>query len=86
MSPKKYVLPRAFSLSEACTNNVAECNALLIGMKIACELGTQHLEAYGDSMLIINQVRGEFAVRHEYLVPYHITAIQVTGLCETFHV
>ena len=31
-SPQNHVLPRAFSLMEPCSNNVAEYNALLIGL------------------------------------------------------
>jgi len=32
ISPHNHVLPRAFSLTEPCSNNVAEYNALLIGL------------------------------------------------------
>jgi len=71
VSPQSYVIPRAFSLTESCSNNVAEYNALLIGMQIADKIGIKNLEAYGDSKLIVNQVRGEYEVRHEDLVPYH---------------
>ena len=63
--PQNYVIPRAFSLIEPCSNNVAKYNTLLIGMKIADEIGVKNLETYGDSMLIVNQVRGEYEVRHE---------------------
>ena len=36
-SPQNYVLPRAFSLMEPCSNNVAEYNALLIGLQLTHE-------------------------------------------------
>lgn len=64
VSRQGYVIPRVFSLSEPCNNNVAEYNALLIGIKIAGDLGIRYIKAYGDSLLIINQVHGEFEVRH----------------------
>ena len=48
VSPHNYVIPRAVSLTEPCSNNVAEYNALLIGMQLADEIGVKHLEAYGD--------------------------------------
>jgi len=54
ISPQNYVLPRAFSLTEPCSNNVAEYNALLIGLQLAHEMGVRYLEAYDDSKLIIN--------------------------------
>ena len=34
VSPQNYGIPRAFSLTEPCSNNVVEYNALLIGMQI----------------------------------------------------
>ena len=51
VSPRNYVVPRAVSLTEPCSNNVAEYNALLIGMQLADEIGVKNLEAYGDSKL-----------------------------------
>ena len=63
------MIPRAFLLAEPCSNNVAEYNALLIGMQLAEEIGVKHLKAYSDLKLIVNQVRREYEVRHEDLVP-----------------
>ena len=37
VSPENYVL-RAFSLTESCSNNVAEYNALLIGLQLAQQM------------------------------------------------
>lgn len=63
MSPQNYVLPGAFSLIESCSNNIAEYNTLLIGMKITKEISVKNLKVYGDSKLIVNQVCGEYEVR-----------------------
>ena len=63
VSPQNYVIPRAFSLTEPCSNNVVEYNALLIGMQLTDKIGVKNLEAYGDSKPIVNQVRGEYGVR-----------------------
>ena len=62
VSPQNYIILRAFSFNEPCSNNAAEYNTLLIGMQIADEIGVKSLEAYGDSKLIVNQVRGEYEV------------------------
>jgi len=35
ISPENHVFPHAFSLMEPCSNNVAEYNALLIGLHLA---------------------------------------------------
>ena len=63
ISPKNHVLSRAFSLMEPCSNNIAEYNALLIGLQLAQQMGIRYLETYGDSKLIINQVKGESAMK-----------------------
>jgi len=41
---------------------MAEYNTLLIGMQLVDEIKVKHLEAYGNSKLIINRVRGEYKV------------------------
>ena len=86
VSPKNYVIPRVFSLNEPCSNNVAEYNALLIGMQLAPEIGVKHLKAYSDSKLIINRVHGEYEVRYEYLVPYHNVTINMVEKFKSFYI
>ena len=79
ISPQNHVLHRAFSLTESCSNNVTEYNALLIGLQLAHEMGVHYLEVYGDSKLIINQVKGEYEVRHGDLVPYYHAVIKIAS-------
>ena len=88
MSSSKQVptLPRAFPLMESCSNNIVECNALLIGLQLAHRMGVRYLEAYGDSNLIINQVKGEYEVRHEDLVPYYHAVIELANLFDGFYI
>jgi ribonuclease HI len=86
VSSQNYVIPRAFSLTEPCTNNVTEYNALIIGMQPAEEIGVKHLEEYGDSKLIINQVRGEYEVRHEDLIHYHKATVNLAENFKIFYI
>ncbi|XP_020263162.1 uncharacterized protein LOC109839144 [Asparagus officinalis] len=86
ISSQNHILPRAVSLTEPCSNNVAEYNALLVGLDIAKQLGVKHLEAYDDSQLIVNQMKGEYEVRNEHLVPYHIAAITLADSFEGFYI
>ena len=53
------------------TNNVAEYRALLLGIELAKELGADDAEFVGDSMLIVEQVRGKWKVKQEHLRPLH---------------
>ena len=55
-------------------------------MQIADEIGVRNLEAYGDSKLIINQVRGEYKVRHEDLVSYHNATIHMAERYRNFYI
>ena len=48
----RYVLRLHFPTS----NNVAENEALVNGLRIAIELGVRHFDAPGDSQLVIDQV------------------------------
>jgi len=86
ISPQNHVLPRAFSLSTPCSNNVAEYNALLISLQLAHEMGVRYLETYADSKLIVNQVKGEYEVRHEDLVPYHHAVIKMANSFDGFYI
>ena len=54
-----------------------EYDALLIGMQIADEIGVKNLKVYSDSKLIVNQVCGEYEIRHEDLIPYYNTTIHM---------
>ena len=65
---------------------MAEYNALLIGLQLAHEMEVRYFEAYGDSKLIVNQVKGECKVRHEDLVPYYHTVIKMANLFDGFYI
>ena len=53
------------------TNNEAEYTGLLIGFRLAVDLGIKHLVIAGDSNLVINQVFGEWKVKSENLKGLH---------------
>ena len=55
-------------------------------MQIADEIDVKNLEAYGDSNLIVNQVRGEYEVRYEDLVPYHNATIYIDERFRNFYI
>jgi hypothetical protein len=47
----------SYRLEFACTNNVVEFEALLLGIENAYNLGCGHLTVFGDSELVVNLVR-----------------------------
>ena len=55
------------------SNSVAEYRALILGLKQARMRGIEHLTIYGDSQLVVRQVKGRYAVK-EHLKPLHAEA------------
>ncbi|GAA0158060.1 hypothetical protein LIER_15181 [Lithospermum erythrorhizon] len=51
--PQQDLLPYSFSLSHKCSNNVAEYQALILGLEAAADLNVAQLKIYEDSYLII---------------------------------
>ena len=49
------------------TSNQAEYQAILVGLKAAKELGITELDCFTDSMLVVNQLNGKFAVSKPHL-------------------
>ena len=60
ISPDGKQYPFSVRLQFECTNNTAEYEACIIGLEAALELKVKKLEVFGDSMLIICQVKGEW--------------------------
>jgi ribonuclease HI len=53
------------------SNNVAEYEALVMGLRIAVELGVQHLDVRGDSQLVIDQVMKSSSYRDPKMEAYY---------------
>lgn len=56
------------------TNNVAEYQALLWGLRAARALGVTRLLVKADSELVVKQLRGEYRVKNEGLKPLFLEA------------
>ncbi|KAI5335314.1 hypothetical protein L3X38_025447 [Prunus dulcis] len=60
----------SFQLDFQCTNNMAEYEALIIGLEMLVELGVQCVEILGDSMLVLKQIAGEYKCLSPSLAVY----------------
>jgi len=56
------------------TNNVAEYRGLIAALQWAVEHGVTQLTVRGDSLLIVEQMRGNYKVKHEGLKPLYLQA------------
>ena len=53
------------------SNNMAEYEALLSGLRIAIELGVKRLDVRGDSQLVIDQVMKESSCHYPKMESYY---------------
>lgn len=53
------------------TNNVAEYQAIIAGLKSAKEFAPDIINIFSDSQLVIRQLTGEYRVRSQRLKPYY---------------
>ncbi|XP_070042511.1 uncharacterized protein [Nicotiana tomentosiformis] len=75
------VLPYSFTLTQLCSNNVAEYQALILGLEMNVEMKQLQLQlqVFGDSQLVINQLLGSYKVKKPELRPYHDYAKTLMG-------
>lgn len=56
------------------TNNVAEYQGLIAGLKLALSQDVHRLDVFMDSLLVIEQMKGKYRVKHPGLKPLHASA------------
>jgi ribonuclease HI len=59
------------------TNNVAEYQGVLLGLTKALQLGAREVAVRADSLLVINQLKGEWKIKNEGLRPLYDDAKQL---------
>ncbi|KAK1646114.1 hypothetical protein QYE76_063919 [Lolium multiflorum] len=80
-----YVLQIHFAAS----NNVAEYEALIHGLKLAKEIGVRRILCFGDSDLVIQQASGDWDAKDANMASYRFHVQQLSGFfdgCEFHHV
>ena len=67
----------AVNLHFKCTNNIAEYEALILGLNRLKNLGARRVTVLGDSELVVKQVNGEYAAKHPRLRAYRNNAMDI---------
>ncbi|CAL9006556.1 unnamed protein product, partial [Prunus brigantina] len=70
ITPDGTLLEQAITLGFPASNNEAEYEALLAGLRLAKELAIKKLAIYSDSQLITNQASGEYMAKHPRMILY----------------
>ena len=70
MTPQGDLIPKSYKISFSCTKNIVEYEGLVTGLCQAIKWNIKNLLVFGDSQLVIKQVRDEYHTKDEKLFPY----------------
>ncbi|KFK39802.1 hypothetical protein AALP_AA3G290100, partial [Arabis alpina] len=70
VSPTGDVLEQSFRLGFRASNNEAEWEALIAGLRLAKEMGARRIHAFSDSQLVTNQLNHEYDARDDRMSAY----------------
>ncbi|KAK1616864.1 hypothetical protein QYE76_022381 [Lolium multiflorum] len=88
-SPKGDRLDYVLQIHFDASNNVAEYEALIHGLKLAKEIGVCCILCFGDSDLVVQQASGEWDAKDANMASYRFHVQQLAGIfdgCEFHHV
>lgn len=68
------------------TNNVAEYKALNRGLEVALDLGIKKITCYLDSELVVKQIKGEYKVKNERMIPMYNMTMPLIKKFDSFEI
>ncbi|QUH21003.1 ribonuclease HI family protein [Alkaliphilus sp. B6464] len=68
------------------TNNVAEYKALSRGLEAALDIGIEKLTCYLDSELVVKQIKGEYKVKNERMIPMYNMVMPLVKKFKSFEI
>ncbi|KAM1611109.1 hypothetical protein ACFXTN_021439 [Malus domestica] len=96
-TPDKLAMEYALRLKFKASNNEAEYEALLAGLRLAKHLGVKQIDIFSDSQLVVNQVTNNFEAKDSSMATYlaqtqlllkhfhyHFTQIPLANDCRCF--
>ncbi|KAK8926340.1 hypothetical protein KSP39_PZI018276 [Platanthera zijinensis] len=86
VSPQGTRIVQAVKIHFPVTNNQAEYEAMVAGLRLAKELAIRDIRGFTDSMVAASQIRGEFEVRDPILQQYLVKVKGLIGGFRSFHV
>jgi ribonuclease HI len=84
ISPGGAIFKQSVRLEYFCTNNQAEYEAILLDLQILSSMVTKHVEAFGDSLLVMQQIASTFQCLDRSLNAYLDKYLEITTLFDDF--
>jgi ribonuclease HI len=84
ISPRGAVFEQSVYLEYFCTNNHAEYEAIMLGLQILSSMGIKHVEAFGDSLLVVQQIADTFQCLDGSLNAYLDKCLEIIALFNDF--
>ena len=82
ISPTGDVMKHILQIMYTDSNNAAEYEALLHGLRMAVSMGIQRLEVRGDSNLAISQINGDFDAKDPNMTAYRNAVLHISARFE----
>nr|XP_027101660.1 uncharacterized protein LOC113722576 [Coffea arabica] len=79
VSPEGKHYPGSPKLRFFCTNNMAEYEACIFGLKMALEMEIKDLLVFNDSDLLVHQTLKEWITRDSKILPYHCSLVELAN-------
>jgi ribonuclease HI len=84
--PRGVVFETSARLEYFCTSNRAEYEAILLGLQILSCMGVKHVEAFGDSLLVVQQDADVYQCFNGSLNAYLDKCLEIITLFDNFTV
>jgi hypothetical protein len=84
VSPRGAIFAQSVRLEYFCTDNQDEYEAIRLGLQILSSMGVKHVEAFGDSLLVVQQVVGVFQCFDGSLNAYLDKCLKIIALFDDF--
>ncbi|VFQ92735.1 unnamed protein product [Cuscuta campestris] len=82
ITPEKFRIYYAIRFQFRVSNNEAEYEALINGLKILSKMGVSRVRVYSDSRLVVGQITGEFEAKEERMKRYRDLSLEILGRFE----
>ncbi|VFQ83903.1 unnamed protein product [Cuscuta campestris] len=79
ITPENFWIYYAIRFQFRVSNNEAEYEALINGLKILRNLGVSRVQVYSDSRLVVGQISGEFEANEERMKRYRDLSLEMLG-------